>query len=527
MNKTKKTLTLVSITLGALLVLSGCTQNFCSEKDLAHISFLLDEGVSTYISQDEFNKLDAEEQATYHTLNFDTNANATVYTNVAFENNPTLKEVMDMVTSYGSWNPSLRFWEQIDHLTLMAAIKAFNDEYTQTKGVSDLVFIFTDATSEYYNGDTRSKLALDTGSKLVPILQEYGYQKFYGPEGIRFGNLETWINTLKVSLGTAETPNADFMNIYKSSITNKANQIRTCIATKDGYYANFGPNNVAVKISTKDWSYAWEKGVIEGLLVYPIAWLVDSMSFAFGAGGWGQLLAIFLMTLIIRGLLQAITFKATRSQAKMTQLQPEIARLQEKYPNANTNKYEKQRLSQEQLALYKKNGINMFAPFLVMIVQFPIFIAVWGAFNGASVLASDTVMGLRLSDTISQVITNWSNWGTGANGLWVAVSLFVLMSVAQFLQMWIPQRIQKKNNEKVARLAANPAKKSQANQMKIVQYIMIAVIIFMGFTLPSAMGFYWLISALISLGISLLIQKLIARGSKNKNNKTKVRTIKR
>ena len=43
----------------------------------------------------------------------------------------------------------------------------------------------------------------------------------------------------------------------------------------------------------------------------------------------------------------------------MQKLQPQIAKLQEKYPNSNTNQYEKQRLAQEQMALYKKNKENI------------------------------------------------------------------------------------------------------------------------------------------------------------------------
>ena len=91
------------------------------------------------------------------------------------------------------------------------------------------------------------------------------------------------------------------------------------------------------------------------------------------------------------------TFKQTTSSNKMQELQPEIAKIQAKYPNSNTNQYEKQRLAMETQALYKKHKINPLTSILIMIVQFPVFICVWGAMQGSAVLSSGEVLGLNLS----------------------------------------------------------------------------------------------------------------------------------
>ena len=53
----------------------------------------------------------------------------------------------------------------------------------------------------------------------------------------------------------------------------------------------------------------------------------------------------------------------------MTALQPEMAKLQEKYPNANTNNYEKQALAQAQMDLYKKNGVKPMSSIITMFIQ--------------------------------------------------------------------------------------------------------------------------------------------------------------
>ena len=54
-----------------------------------------------------------------------------------------------------------------------------------------------------------------------------------------------------------------------------------------------------------------------------------------------------------------------------------------------------------------------------MIIQFPVFIAVWGAMTGAAALSSDAVLGLNLSGSISSTLTNIKNW-PNVGGWWTA-----------------------------------------------------------------------------------------------------------
>ena len=75
------------------------------------------------------------------------------------------------------------------------------------------------------------------------------------------------------------------------------------------------------------------------------------------AAGWPQLLALVVVTIIVRLVIIAVTFKSTASQQKIQSLQPELAKIQAKYPNSNTNQAEKQRLAEEQMKLYKKQKI--------------------------------------------------------------------------------------------------------------------------------------------------------------------------
>ena len=212
-----------------------------------------------------------------------------------------------------------------------------------------------------------------------------------------------------------------------------------------------------------------------------------------------------------------VTLKQTTSNAKMQALQPEITKIQNKYPNANTNNYEKQQMAAEMNKLYKKNKINPLGALLVMVVQFPVFICVWGALQGCASLSSDAFLNLHLSDSINTVLFNAANWNAnGGFSAFTALVLFLLMAASQVVSMLLPQFIQKMKRKKVASLGKNPAQTDQQSKMKMFTYIMMAMIIFMGFTLPSAMGVYWFVGALFSIAQTLIIELINNRKSKKK-----------
>ena len=209
-----------------------------------------------------------------------------------------------------------------------------------------------------------------------------------------------------------------------------------------------------------------------------------------------------------------VTIKQTTGNAKMQALQPEITKIQNKYPNANTNNYEKQMMAQEMNKLYKKNKINPLSSLLVMIVQFPVFICVWGALQGSASLSSDSLLRLHLSDNINTVLLNGANWGNGSAV--TALILFLLMAAAQVVAMLLPQWLQKAKRKKIASLGKNPAQNEQQNRMKMFTYVMMAMIIFMGFMLPAAMGVYWFVGAIFSVCQTLIIESINNAKAKKK-----------
>lgn len=452
--KTKKLLKISGFGLAVALFATACTANFCSPKDQAHMLYQKDSGI---VSK----------------------------TGDVITHAPAMEKIVAEAAAQGYTIPTTAFFEEMD-----AKVLAYAN------------VVYAEANS---------------GATATPevVLAEFGYVKFLGnkqsdalsQDKYLFGNWNYWVREIAVDKGAEFVPDKDFTAFYQSSLEKSIGNQRACIALAAGEY---GPTGEKIPVEAKSWNYAFSKGPIEGLLVYPVAAMVEFFSIAFGANGWGQMLAILLVTIIVRGLMIAFTFKSTLSQQKMTALQPEIAKLQEKYPNSSTNNYEKQALAQAQMALYKKHGVKPFSQFIVMFVQFPIFIAVWGALTGSAILASDDVWGLNLNASLGTEMTK--NFFSSA--WWVAIVLFILMAVSQFVSMKLPQWLQKSKKKDVTKLGKNPSANQQAKQGKMMMTIMYVFILIMSWSLPAAMGVYWLVGALISIAQTSITQQIMNRKKK-------------
>lgn len=325
-----------------------------------------------------------------------------------------------------------------------------------------------------------------------------------------------------VTITISDLPTNVFMSEYKTQMNSLIASTNACITPSEGLYDG-------IYYEAKSWGDAFNLGLIEGLLEYPIAWMIHSFYNLFNMGAWGSILSILIVTVIVRLFLLAISFKSSIAQTRMQELQPELNALQAKYPNSNTDEYQKRMLAQAQADLYKKYKINPFSSLIVMIFQFPIFIAVWGAMSGSAILRVDTLFAnggdlwaLKLSESMNTVMFNFSN---GIHVNITAIILFVLMSAAQILSAKLPMWIQKKEQKNSVKLGKNPAQDQTNKQMNMVSNVMMIMIIFMGFTLPVGMAIYWFISAIISLAQSLII-RAISKSNRSKSQHAKYKTKK-
>lgn len=484
----------LSILLSTLL-LSGCTKSFCTVNDQAHIMYMFDYGVTQYVDKNDKQSDDVQL--------FSGNDNIYVrYTTL--EDMPETSGIGSanaQASQLGAPIPSVAFWASVDNYVLDLAL----------------------AKTDY----SKTNISYD---QLIETLDDFGYLKFAGSEDKNelFANLDNVLENARVGLSTDDCPTKDYVKSYKQALSTISANYRACFTIDDGEYGYYGyesgngfrPQPSTVSLEKKTWGEAWKQGFFQGLLVYPIAWLTETFIKLCGgntpsglATGVPQILGLLIVTFIVRGLMLLVTFKSTAANSKMQIIQPEIAKIQAKYPNSNTNKNDQQRMAMEMQALYKKHGINPLSSLLVLVIQFPVFICVWGALQSSASLSTGSFLGLNLSSSISSTIFNGANWANGS--AITALVLFLLMAGAQVVSMLLPRIFQKKSTEKVAKLGKNPAQKEQDSKSKWFTYIMMAMIIIMGFTLVSAMGVYWLVGAIFSI-IQTCITQAIANRKKSK-----------
>ena len=484
----------LGLVLGSML-LSSCTKSFCTVEDTAHIMYMYDYGITEYYDSN----VEGSNQL------FEGNANIYVkYTALSSLNEKSgIATANASADKNGSPKPSLEFWKALDDVVLEKALEKAS----------------FDKTTVSYND-------------LFQSLNKYGYLKFADSAENKtiFANFDAYVTDASKKVGVDDCPTQDYLKDYKTALTSAVNGARSCFAIEEreyGYYGydsgikGFRETPSAVTMTKKTWGSAWKQGLFQGLLVFPIAWTLESFVSLFSGGdpaalqhGIPQILAILAITFIVRGLWLLATFKNTKATAKMQLLQPEIAKIQAKYPNSNTNNNDKQRMAMEMQAMYKKHGVNPLGSIIIMFFQFPIFICVLGAIQGSASISTGAFLGLNFNSSIFTTLFNGANWANGS--AFTALVVFLLMAGTQVLAMFLPRILQKKQTKNIAKLGTNPAMKANESKTRMFTIIMMSMIIIMGFTLVSAMGIYWIVGALFQI-----CQTLITNAVSNRKKKTK------
>jgi YidC/Oxa1 family membrane protein insertase len=194
--------------------------------------------------------------------------------------------------------------------------------------------------------------------------------------------------------------------------------------------------------------------------------------------------AIIFLTLIIRIILYPISLVAVKSQRGLQKLQPKIQEIQKKHKN------DREKQAKETLELYKTEKINPFSGLLLSIIQIPILIALYRVFwNGLN----PNELGNLYSFVLNPGQLNPFFLGlldlSKAN-----IMIAILAGVTQYFQtkMLLPKISSGEKKQ------GKEADFSQIMQKQTTYFLPIfTVIILLG--LPSALGFYWIASAIFSI----------------------------
>lgn len=205
--------------------------------------------------------------------------------------------------------------------------------------------------------------------------------------------------------------------------------------------------------------------------------------FGFDAA-WGW--AIIGLTLIVRTLLLPLAIKQIRSMRGMQAIQPKVKEIQEKYKvdrdllKKDPERYQKLKAQQNEklMELYKEEGVNPASSCLPLLLQMPIFFALF------RVLGDDSVAGL--ADAKFYFFTSFVSEDAAFEGLGASVSaagwpgwLLILMMAGT---MFLTQR---------QMMARNTAEGAQATQQKVMMYVMPVFLAVISFNFPLAVVLYW------------------------------------
>ncbi|HPF87116.1 MAG TPA: YidC/Oxa1 family membrane protein insertase [Candidatus Limiplasma sp.] len=147
--------------------------------------------------------------------------------------------------------------------------------------------------------------------------------------------------------------------------------------------------------------------------------ILDGINSFIGNYGW----SIVVFTIIIKLILLPLDLKSRKSMRRMSDLQPQISKLQKKYAN------DKEKLNQKTAELYRKERISPLSGCLPMLISFPILIAMFGAMR----MAANTELAKQAIDLVTtgqQVNQGWL-W---VKNLWMPDSPFAT-AVAQEAQL--------------------------------------------------------------------------------------------
>ena len=262
-------------------------------------------------------------------------------------------------------------------------------------------------------------------------------------------------------------------------------------------------------------------------IMIAVAWIMTTFHSLFSAmgldpaGGAGWSLSIIGLVIFVRVLLIPLFFRQIKASRGMQLIQPELQAIQKKY-KGKTDPASREAMSRETMELYRKHNTNPFSSCLPILLQSPIFFALFRVLNSLTLLSqhkyangtkdhigtltqelaskaeSATIFGAPLSGTFMQAHGN-------VKIQIVTIVLIVAMSVTTFTTQ---RQLTMKNMPQAA--LEGPI----AQQQKVLLYVMPLIFAFSGVNFPIGVLIYWTVTNVWSMGQQFYtIRRMPAPGS--------------
>ena len=228
-------------------------------------------------------------------------------------------------------------------------------------------------------------------------------------------------------------------------------------------------------------------------------------------------LVLLLLTIIVKALVYPATKKSYMASARMRVLKPKIDELNKKYPKQE----DAMKKQQEMMQLYSQYGVSPMGGCLPMLIQMPIWIALFNFVPNAIELRGQSFLWADDLSAYDDVI----HWG---KDIWLIgdhLSIFcVLFCVMQIANTWISMKQQQN-------AVMSPEQEQSMKMMRWMMYLMPIMFFFMFNTYSSGLNYYYFLSGLTSILIMWFLRKttdddkllaeLEAYKAKNANNPKK------
>lgn len=260
-------------------------------------------------------------------------------------------------------------------------------------------------------------------------------------------------------------------------------------------------------------------------LLWPLEWAVEWVLVTFHSGftalglpaasGWTWALAIAGLVVIVRIILIPLFVKQIQSSRRMQIIQPELQKIQKKY-KGRKDPESQQAMTQETMQLYKRTGTNPFSSCLPILMQMPIFFALFYVLNNlgrvargeilsAGPLGPDLAAQAESSDIFGAVLSSTFMYSDSVSAKVVTVVLIALMSASTFTTQY---QLMRKNMPTSA--LNNPF----AQQQKIMLYLFPVIFAVSGVNFPIGVLIYWFVTNVWTMGQQFyVINRMPAPGS--------------
>ena len=302
---------------------------------------------------------------------------------------------------------------------------------------------------------------------------------------VEYPGAQTWIAVKNrffvTALASCTEGNAGFSATVKRDM-GAANYKPESVSVSVNFKGDVTKRTTTFFVGPKKQSLLWDLGMKDVMefgmwrwLCYPLVWVLNLFN------GWipNFGVAIILLTILVRLLFWPLTRKSTEGMKKMQELQPLMKEIQAKY------KDNPQRLQQETWQLYREKKVNPMSSCLPMLIQIPVFIALFNVLRSAVELRYAPFLWIADLSEPEGLFASWFPFG-GLN------LLPILMAVSTALQSYFtPSTGDKK-------------------QQQMMMVMMPAMMLIMFYSFPSALSLYWFLSNIFSIVQMWLIRRQTA-----------------